>query len=186
MHATLLLTALASLALALALPGTKRSDSDPSKHGRALILNRCDFPVYFWPVSQSRNPTEPIVIKPTGDYSESFQLAKADGESLKFSRTPQLKDITQFEYTLVPDQDASGQKSDGTIWYSGSNVDCVTGSCPFEKEGVALIPSDEKCPTKRCGKGEAPCKAFHTKAGDHAAIAACGSKAVITMMLCSG
>jgi hypothetical protein len=84
------------------------------------------------------------------------------GVSLKVSRTPQLVDITQFQYMLASDTISGGAKCTGTIWYDGSNVGCKIGRCPFEKEGVNLALSDMTCPSRRCKPGEKPCKSFYT------------------------
>jgi hypothetical protein len=185
MRSTLLFTAL--FALTSALPGTKKAAFAPQR-GNTLILSRCSYPVYLWPVSQSRIPTTPITIKPKGSWHEPFHLSPlGGGTSLKFSRSPVLHagELTQFEYTVVPNLNPGGGNGMGTVWYDGSNVDCAAGRCPFEREGVMIVPTDPKCPTKHCRKGESGCRDFYNKPTDNWATAACAMGASLTMVLCS-
>jgi hypothetical protein len=174
MYAFLALTYLTATASAAVM--AERSAPKPTV-GSAIIQNKCPYSVYLWPVDQSRNPQNPVVIGSKGTWQEKYHVPKpAGGVSLKISRTPQLVDITQFEYTLAA----------GTIWYDGSNVDCKKGRCPFEKSGITLTPSNKACPKTRCAPGEAPCHGFYTLYNDDVNSLACGQTAGLTMVLCSG
>lgn len=128
--------------------------------GHAVIVNLCTFPVYIWIIDSDRNPTAPTTILPGATWYEQFVVPTTGGVSCKISRTPSIDVITQFEYDL--------NRTASTVSFDGSNVNCATGTCPFEEEGVDIETTNENCINKACAPGERPCQQFYTVWNDDA------------------
>jgi hypothetical protein len=178
-----------------------------SENGAAIIVNDCDFTVYY--KSISNHSVVPSTIPPAGTYKETYRLNIVNGTlnangtvdgtlggiSIKLSSNQSIANaanesdafdastITQFEYTYDPNS-APG------LWYDISNVngylDGSDGSWPFEMfGGLILEGTSSECPTVTCPPNNATCSAAYTHWNDNWATHSCRNNNSLILTLCS-
>ncbi|KAJ5267171.1 hypothetical protein N7478_009979 [Penicillium angulare] len=99
--------------------------------GRAVVYNRCSFPVYVWSVGSIINPE--VTVLPFKRYEETFHRDVVSGGiaikvSTKHDGLFTSAPLTIFAYNLA---------GDGKVWYDLSDV----FGDPFEGHRVSLDPS---------------------------------------------
>lgn len=144
--------------------------STVSAGGKAIVHNKCSFPVYAWAIDASdcvdgaiaRNPLEPKVLAPGSSYKEHMRELLTGGVSIKLSNKPSLWGaITQFEYTKNYD-----------TWYDISNVNCDGAECPFAPHGM-YMQSGPGCPTVTCSAADELCHGAYNNPHDDWASLCC-------------
>lgn len=153
--------------------------TDQNAVGFATVVNYCVNTIYLWPVDQNRNPQIPIQIQPGYTYTEQYYFPLAGGVSLKLNTENNIAgNITQFEYTI-------DHQYGGFIWYDGSNVNCLPGSCPFDQNGIHLAGNLATCASRTCTPGTVNCTGFYLHpTDDESAMMGCSWSANVTMSLC--
>ncbi|RMZ75581.1 hypothetical protein DV737_g5222, partial [Chaetothyriales sp. CBS 132003] len=123
--------------------------------GSAIVVNNCDFDVYYASVSQGVS-AEPTLID--GSYSEEFS-DENDGVSIKLALEDSLSgEVSQFEFTLFS----------GKTAYDLSNID----GYPFAEWGLTIVPSvandtsNPTCLSIDCPAGESVCSAAYNAPDD--------------------
>jgi hypothetical protein len=169
-----------------------------SQNGAAIVVNDCNFTVYYKSVSS--HPVLSSAIPAGGTYSETYQLnmgpnGTLGGISIKLSSNQSIANaanesdafdastITQFEYTYNPNL-APG------LWYDISNVngylDGSNGSWPFEMfGGLILEGTSSECPSVTCPPNNATCSAAFTHWNDDWATHSCWNNNSLILTLCS-
>lgn len=178
-----------------------------TQNGAAIIINKCNFPVYYKSVGNYSVLSSVIPVK--GIYKETYQLRIVNGTlnangtvngtlggiSIKLSSNQAIANavnesdafdastITQFEYTYNPNT-APG------LWYDISNVngyqDGYDGSWPFEMfGGLVLEGTSSECPSVTCPPNNATCSAAYTYWNDDWATLSCRNNNSIVLTLCS-
>ncbi|KAK9781521.1 hypothetical protein SCAR479_01392 [Seiridium cardinale] len=141
---------------------------DPSDRtagpGQAIVVNKCSSPVYLWSVSADKTSAVHELEANGGRYVERMHAPSTGGVSMKVHKTrndgnipactPDRWDchLTQFEYTLVPDQNK--------VYYDISFVNCAqgkdAGNCPGHASGVTVEcanGNNKNCPVQHCAPG---------------------------------
>jgi hypothetical protein len=186
-----------------------------SKIGQAIILNRCNYPVFYSSVDSHTPP--PQVLLPNGTYSEQWRINILNntatsnitlygGVSLKISPNQSIatasdkitafetSTILQFEYTYLPTT-APG------LWYDISNVNGYRNGTadawdskspwPFQKEGLLLqaTSNDSDCEMVVCPGGNpggnSSCSKAYTHPTDDWATHGCDISNSLMLTLCT-
>lgn len=183
-----------------------------SKTGQAIVVNKCNFPVYFESVGNSTPPVHSIA--PNSLYRETFQLRPIlnttthnvtyAGISIMLSPNQSISlaadkssafdesTITQFEYTYDP------TKSPG-LWYDISNVNGYVRTdtngwngvlpWPFQDGGLILESTSSTCPAVNCPGGNpyhnSSCAQAYTHSQDDYATHACSNNSSLVLTLCT-
>jgi hypothetical protein len=188
---------------ALLLPGIAFSSAqlEPapiSQNGAAIVVNDCNFTVYY--KSVSNHPVLSSHIPAGGTYKETYRLNigpnnTLGGVSIKLSSNQSIANaanesdafdtstITQFEYTYNPNW-APG------LWYDISNVngypDGSDGSWPFEMYGgLVLEGTSSECPSVTCPPYNVTCSAAYTNWNDDLEGHGCRNNNSLILTLCS-
>lgn len=117
--------------------------------GRAVIINKCSFPVFLWSTGPNGSPANPKKIEKRSRYSEPYRNPKDGGISLKVAKSRQLRDdnIVQFEYTIDKNE----------LFYDLSFVNCADGrdasACPGHGAGLKINGWGNFCKTVTCAPG---------------------------------
>ena len=162
--------------------------------GKAIVVNSCNFPVYYKSVT-NYDPL-PSNIDAGSSYSEIYRPnPNGGGVSIKISSNQSIgtasdmmgafdqSTIIQFEYTLNLTQ--------AMVYYDISNVNGYypsvdTGSpWPFEEYGLILEGSDNECTTVTCLPGVQTCTAAYTLPNDNWATHGCMYCNTLVLTLCS-
>ena len=139
--------------------------------GSATVVNKCDFPIFYAPVSQN---TTPGMQQMQGDYSQQYSQP-GNGYSIKLSPSPSGS-ITQFEFTL---------DSHGNIFYDLSNIN----GNPFASNGMRVDPSmigdssNPSCVAIDCPAGPSTCSAAYNQPDD-VRTHACSDQSDLVLTIC--
>jgi hypothetical protein len=169
-----------------------------SQNGAAIVVNDCNFTVYY--KSVSNHPVLSSTIPAGGTYKETYQLnmgpnGTLGGVSIKLSSNQSIANaanqsdafdastLTQFEYTYNPNL-APG------LWYDISNVngylDGSDGSWPFQiYGGLVLEGTSSQCPSVTCPPNNVTCSAAYTHWNDDWATHNCRNNNSLILTLCS-
>jgi hypothetical protein len=197
----------ALLLLSIAFSSAQLKPAPISQNGAAIIVNDCDFTVYY--KSVSNHSVLLNTIPPAGMYKETYQLNIVNGTlnangtvngtlggiSIKLSSNQSIANaanesdafdastITQFEYTYNPNLVPG-------LWYDISNVngylDGSDRSWPFEMfGGLILEGTSSECPIVTCPPNNVTCSAAYTIWNDDWATHSCRNNNSLILTLCS-
>jgi hypothetical protein len=197
----------AFLLLSIAFSFAQLKPAPISQNGAAIVVNDCNFPVYY--KSISNHSVLPSIIPPAGTYKETYRLNIVNGTlnangtvngtlsgiSIKLSLNQSIANaanesdafdastITQFEYTYNPNLTPG-------LWYDISNVngylDGSDGSWPFEMfGGLTLEGTSSECPIVTCPLNNVTCSAAYTNWNDDWATHSCRNNNSLILTLCS-
>lgn len=197
----------ALLSLGIAFSSAQLEPAPISENGAAIIVNDCNFTVYY--KSVSNQSVLPSPIPAGGTYKETYRLnivngilndngtvtGTLGGVSIKLSSNQSIADsanksdafdastITQFEYTYNPNV-APG------LWYDISNVNGYMneydGSWPFETSGGLILEgTSSECPTVTCSSNNRICSTAYTHWNDDWATKGCRNNNSLILTLCS-
>jgi hypothetical protein len=187
-----------------------QAQAPASENGEAVVVNKCNFPVYY--VSVGDTFTQVEGLQPNAVYREVYQLRSfvnvstqqveyggksimlspnqsiglAEDQSLAFQKST----ITQFEYTYNP------SKFPG-LWYDISNVNGYvynntdgwdgTNPWPFQAYGLEVLGTGNcsaiSCPGNNPG-GNSTCVQAYTHPADDFATHSCSNNNSIVLSLC--
>jgi hypothetical protein len=191
---------------AISLSSAQAGPVPAAQNGAAIIINECNFPVYYKSVASYS--VLPNTIPAKGSYKEIYRLRIVNGTlndngtvngylggiSIKISPNQNIANsvnesdafdastITQFEYTYNPNV-APG------LWYDISNVNgyldkSYTG-WPFEEfGGLVLKGTSSDCASVTCPPNNATCSAAYTLWDDNRTLS-CRNNNSIILTLCS-
>lgn len=141
--------------------------------GKAIVENKCGHDAFAQSIAD-RADAKMHKISPGDSYTETFKLNdNGGGISIKISDDKDLKEVSQFEYTL---------SDDGKVFYDLSNID----GYPFKEGGVSITPSDDSCPVVNCEGGVAKCKDAYNHPKDDHATKGCSAETDLHLVLCAG
>ena len=142
--------------------------------GTANIMNRCNFEIYVWSVTNEPNNIINTLAPNSGFYSEEYRLNSNDeGISLKIATVSVDTVITQLEYTYHLDNP--------NVYYDVSNIN----GYPFEEWGLTLFSSIPTCLTVSCDPGVPECLNIYNKWNDDAqAVKNCDISGNLVLFLC--
>jgi hypothetical protein len=197
----------AFLLLGIAFSSAQIEPAPISQNGAAIVVNDCNFTVYY--KSVSNHPVLSSAIPAGRAYKETYRLNIVDGTlnpngtvngtlggiSIKLSSNQSIANaanesdafdastITQFEYTYNPNL-APG------LWYDISNVngylDESDASWPFEMfGGLILEGTSSECPSVICPPYNVTCSAAYTHWSDNWATHSCRNNNSLILTLCS-
>lgn len=186
---------------AVAFSSAQLDPAPATENGAAIIVNDCNFTVYYKSVGNHSVLSSPIPAK--GTYKETYRLNIVNGTvdgtlggiSIKLSSNQSITNaanqsdafdastLTQFEYTYNPN------KAPG-LWYDISNVngylDGSDRSWPFEMfGGLVLEGTSTECPSVTCPPNNVTCSAAYTHWNDDWATHSCRNNNSIILTLCS-
>lgn len=135
--------------------------------GSAVVINSCTYDVHLCNVPAEGGGYEEIddILSPGAKYTQEWtQLSNGNGWSIKLSKSAQLSNIMQYEYTF---------HNDGIIWYDLSDVDGNpwNGNWEIISDGLLCIPKQQ---------------AYRYSTDDAYGMQACSADSTITVILCSG
>lgn len=160
-------TAIASFALFASAAVADYGYSSSSSMGSAHVVNNCNYPVKLCNVPSAGGgyEEEDTSLAPGASWSQPWTpLSNGNGWSIKLSKTDNLDNILQYEYTT---------HSDGIIWY---DLSCVNGN-PWDKDWEITADGTECAPKQQ---------AYRYSTDDAYGMQSCGQDAVITVTLCTG
>lgn len=139
--------------------------------GGVRVVNNMARDVFLWSVSDV--PSSMVVV-PSGEcYQEDWRLnPDGGGISIKMSTTPDMMDILQYEYTLIPP----------IAWWDVSEINMSPGS-EFQALGFTVTSDNASCPTVTCGRADAACPGVYHKPDDDYATHACHETTHMTLTL---
>lgn len=137
--------------------------------GSAIVINACEYPVYLCnvPAEGGGFPETDKTMDPNETFTTQWtELTNSQGWSIKLSKSQDLANILQYEYTF---------HNDGTIWYDLSEVN----GNPWDKNWEITAES----PSSTCSPKQ---QAYRYATDDAYGMQACPQDATITVTLCSG
>lgn len=137
--------------------------------GKAVIVNKCEYDVFLFNVPAADGGFSEIdkVLSFDDTYEQTWtELTNGNGWSMKLSKSTDLSNILQYEYTF---------HNDGTIWY---DLSAVNGN-PWDGDWMIAASS----PSSTCAPKQ---QAYRYATDDAYGMQACADDAVITVTLCSG
>lgn len=158
----------------------------------ASVKNSCDYPVYINSEGNiSCGPgTKGELIAPNSTYTEKMRDCQDGGISLKLSKTQDMRNPMQFEYSVWPDKK--------TVSYDISYLDCMKNSkgekdlsgCVGHEGGIQAGAGDKSCPVYHCIANEwCDQQAYVVAEFDYkpgAPVGACAVDKGIAFELCAG
>jgi hypothetical protein len=137
--------------------------------GSAVVNNACNYEVYLFntPAADGGQSEVDKVLEPNGSYTQQWtELTNGDGWSLKLSKSTDMANIMQYEYTF---------QNDGIIWYDLSDVNGNPWDGNWE---ITASSESSTCSPKQ--------QAYRYATDDAYGMQACPEDSVITVTLCSG
>ena len=165
-----------------------RSSQPGFGRGRAVIINRCSFPVFL----KSCVNYDPLLqmLEANHVYGETYRLnSNGGGVSIKLASNqsigaaPNIAEAfgnsytTQFEYTYTPNIPPG-------LYYDISNVNGGT-PWPFAAYGLDLGGTSNDSQRVECPVGNSTCATAYTIPTDDYATRGCASNNTLTLTLCS-
>lgn len=158
----------------------------------ASVKNSCEYPVYV--KSEGHHSCGPGVecelIAPNSTYTEKMRNCENGGISLKVSKTQDMRNPMQFEYSVWPNKE--------TVSYDISYLNCMKNTkgekdlsaCVGHEGGIQAGAGDDSCPDYVCKANEwCDQQAYVVAEFDYkpgAPVGACAIEKGIAFELCAG
>ena len=157
----------------------------------ASVKNSCDYPVYI--KSEGHISCEPGVeselIAAYSTYTEKLRNCETGGVSLKISKSQDMHNPMQFEYSVWPDK--------RVVSYDISYLNCMNNkidqdlsACAGHEGGIQARAGDDSCPDYYCMANEwCDQQAYVVAEFDYkpgAPVGACAVEKGIAFELCAG
>ncbi|KAF2724087.1 hypothetical protein K431DRAFT_218564 [Polychaeton citri CBS 116435] len=139
-----------------------------SAAGNAIVTNGCKYDVFLYNVPASNGGFDPInkTLSPRETYSQQFtELTNKMGWSIKLSKTAELDNILQYEYTYL---------GNDRIWY---DLSAVNGN-PWDGNWEITSTTIGGCHPRQA--------AYRYSTDDSYGMQDCACENDITVLLCSG
>jgi len=137
--------------------------------GSAIVVNACEYDVYLCnvPAAGGGYSEDDQTLSPNDTFTQQWtELSNAQGWSIKLSKSTNLDNIMQYEYSF---------HDDGTIWYDLSDVN----GNPWDGDWEITAES----PSSSCTPKQ---QAYRYATDDAYGMQACPQDSTITVTLCSG